>query len=64
MEQPLGYISNYYTKYVCKLKKVIYGLKQALEFGMVRLPNTYLASNSDASLFVKKKGSLHVIALL
>jgi len=69
MEQPPGYISKSHTMHVCKLKKALYGLKQAPRawFGKIAeylLFCGYYALDSDSSLFVKKKGELHMLVLL
>ena len=65
MEQPLTYISNSHLEYVCKLKKALYVLKQAPRAWYGKITEYlyfcgYLASNSDVSLFVKNKESLHI----
>ena len=54
---------------VCKVKKALYGLKQTPRAWYDKIVEyikfyVYLASNSDACLFVKKKERFHVFVLL
>ncbi|KAK8951797.1 hypothetical protein KSP39_PZI003445 [Platanthera zijinensis] len=69
MDQPLGFVSEVHPDYVCKLRKALYGLKQAPRAWYGKIAEYlqfcgYLASNSDSSLFIKKKGELSVLVLL
>lgn len=64
MWQPPGFIDPYYPTYFCKLRKAIYGLKQALQAWYHELCKFLIAlgfenSHPDTSLFVlKTKGHL------
>ncbi|KAG7548326.1 Integrase catalytic core [Arabidopsis suecica] len=69
MEQPPGFESREHPDHVCKLKKALYGLKQAPRAWYGKVAQFlqfcgYEASNSDPSLFFKKKGGVHVVVLL
>ncbi|KAK8940855.1 hypothetical protein KSP39_PZI009825 [Platanthera zijinensis] len=69
MDQPPGFVSEVHPDYVCKLRKALYGLKQAPRAWYGKIAEYlqfcgYLASNSDSSLFIKKKGELSVLVLL
>ncbi|KAG7551025.1 Zinc finger CCHC-type [Arabidopsis thaliana x Arabidopsis arenosa] len=69
MEQPPGFESREHPDHVCKLKKALYGLKQAPRAWYGKVAQFlqfcgYQASNSDPSLFFKKKGGVHVVVLL
>lgn len=69
MDQPPGFQSSRFPDYVCLLKKALYGLKQAPR-ACYRKISQYLsfygfvASSADASFFVKKNSSVHVLVLL
>nr|KYP71480.1 Copia protein [Cajanus cajan] len=59
MEQPPGFVDFKYPNHVYKLKKVLYGLKQALRSWYDRLSkffieNDYVRGKVDNTLFVKK----------
>ena len=67
MDIPQGYISNAPKSHVCKLKKVIYGLKQSPRAWYSKLHNAlksqnFSVSNTDHSLFIKH--SNHVIIVI
>lgn len=57
MRQPPGFVSSQHPHYVCKLRKPIYGLRQASRAWHTTL-NSYLLtigfhkSDSDGSLFI------------
>lgn len=58
MEQPKGFERKVYSDYVCKLKKVIYGLKQSPRAWFGKIAeflelNGFKITNADASLFMK-----------
>lgn len=60
--QPEKYVSKEHPTFVSKLKKAIYGLKQALRawFGQLRttmLRMGFVGSLADSSLFILKKGN-------
>jgi hypothetical protein len=67
MEQPKGFQSKTHPEYVCKLKKTLYGLKQALrawygKIGEFLIQNGFKVAPSDSSLFVKsKEGRLAIV---
>ncbi|KAK8926657.1 hypothetical protein KSP39_PZI018974 [Platanthera zijinensis] len=63
MIPPPGYVSEDHPGYVCKLRKSLYNLKQAPRAWYGKIAEYlqfcgYFASDSDSSLFVKKKGEL------
>lgn len=69
MKQPQGFVDPNYPHHVCKLRKSLYGLKQALrawnsKFTSYLLAIGFHASLSDTSLFIRKDGSDIVILLL
>jgi len=58
MEQPLGYVDQTHPNLVCKLKKTLYSLKQALrtwsdKIGQYLVTSGFQTSNVDFSLYVK-----------
>lgn len=60
MKQPLGYKDSTNPHYVCKLKKALYGLRQAPRawfsiFSSYLLIPSFTTSKSDTSLFVLHK---------
>ena len=67
MNQPMGFQSQEYPNYVCKLQKAFYGLKQASRawYGKIAKFMThsgYSMSFVDSSLFVKaNKGKLAIV---
>ena len=67
MNQPMGFQSQEYPNYVCKLQKAFYGLKQASRawYGKIAEFMThsgYSMSFVDSSLFVKaNKGKLAIV---
>ncbi|KAM0044971.1 putative RNA-directed DNA polymerase [Helianthus debilis subsp. tardiflorus] len=68
MKVPQGFKTEIETR-VCRLRKSIYGLKQASrnwyhKFTNVLLEMGYKQSVADASLFIYKAGSSHVAALI
>jgi hypothetical protein len=59
MEQPPGYVDQTRPNLVCRLKKTLYGLKQALrawsdKIGQYLVTNGFQTSNANFSLYVKK----------
>jgi hypothetical protein len=59
MEQPLGYVDQTRPNLVCRLKKTLYGLKQALrawsdKIGQYLVTSGFQTSNANFSLYVKK----------
>ncbi|KAJ0589411.1 putative RNA-directed DNA polymerase [Helianthus annuus] len=63
MEAPPGFNENFKTKEVCRLKRTLYGLKQSPRawFGRFTLAMKgygFQQSNSDHTLFLKRKGKL------
>jgi len=59
MEQPPGYVDQTHPNLVCRLKKPLYGLKQALKvwsnkIGQYFVTSGFQTSNADFSLYVKK----------
>ncbi|KAK1441129.1 hypothetical protein QVD17_06967 [Tagetes erecta] len=68
MKPPEGYYSHNETR-VCKLKRSLYGLKQASRMWNEKLVGVlidygFLQSRCDHSLFVKRSGSIIVMALV
>ena len=67
MEQPKGFGSTSHPDFVCKLKKTLYGLKQAsrARYGKIAeflLQSGYVLAPVDSSLFVKEqKGKVAII---
>ena len=60
MELPPGYTTFTETKVVCKLQRVLYGLKQSLrvwfgQFSLAMRKYGFKQSNSDHTLFIKHK---------
>ena len=69
MEQPQGITSKEYPDYVCRLKKTLYGLKQASRawFGKIAQYLNFCGFKSscvDPSLFVKKTTTVCTLLLL
>ena len=69
MEVPPGYGNNLAAHTVCKLKKVLYGLKQSPRawfgrFARVMMAMGYRQSQGDHTLFIKHSPSRGVTALL
>jgi hypothetical protein len=59
MEQPLGYVDQTRPNLVCRLKKVLYSLKQALrawldKIGQYLVTSGFQTSNVDFKLYLKK----------
>jgi hypothetical protein len=59
MEQPLGYVDQTHPNLVCRLKNILYGLKQALKvwldkIGQYLITSGFQTSNANFSLYVKK----------
>jgi len=59
MEQPPGYVDQTHPNLVCRLKKPLYGLKQALKvwsnkIGQYLVTSGFQTSNANFSLYVKK----------
>jgi hypothetical protein len=59
MEQPPGYVDQTHPILVCRLKKALYNLKQALrawsdKIGQYFVTSGFQTSNADFSLYVKK----------
>ncbi|XP_076951121.1 uncharacterized protein LOC143624310 [Bidens hawaiensis] len=62
MEAPPGFIKNFKTKEVCRLKKSLYGLKQSPRawfggFTLAMRKYGYQQGNSDHTLFIKRQGN-------
>ena len=60
MDLPLGYMPEMHSQKVCRLKKALYGLKQSPKAWFGRFTKSminfgYHQSNSDHTLFLKKK---------
>jgi hypothetical protein len=60
--QPTGFVDSLHRDHVCKLAKSLYGLKQAprawfKRFAAFAITIGFVASRSDASLFILKQGS-------
>jgi len=51
MVQPLGFVHPSFPNHVCRLKKAIYGLKQAQELGFQDLVTSYF----NSALWVQKR---------
>jgi hypothetical protein len=69
MEQPSGYEDATKLGYVCKLDKVLYGLKQATRAWYSRLSDKLIslgfhASKADASFFFCSKGDINIFVLV
>lgn len=69
MEQPPGFVDKSHPKFVCKLHKAIYGLKQPPRAWYTRLSQFLLnlgftASLVDTSLFLHINGSLKIFLLI
>ena len=69
MRQPLGFAHSQFLSHVCKIKKAIYGLKQATrgwfqKFSRFLLTHGFTCSPSDTSMFVYHHGSTTIILLL
>jgi len=63
IEAPLGFSKDFQRNEVCKLKKALYGLKQSPHawfgrFTVAMKRYGYKQSNSDHTLFLKRKGDL------
>ncbi|KAK1414103.1 hypothetical protein QVD17_29844 [Tagetes erecta] len=63
MDPPPGFMENYNSREVCRLKKSLYGLKQSPRawFGRFTLAMKkygFKQSNSDHTLFLKRRGKL------
>jgi hypothetical protein len=59
MEQPPGCVDQTHPNLVCRLKKTLYGLKQALKAWLDKIrqyliTSGFQTSNADFSLYVKK----------
>lgn len=68
MEQPPGFIDQTKSNYVCRLRRSLYGLRQAPRQWYSKLVHNltllgFTSSNADSSLFIFRKGE-HVIFLL
>ena len=69
MSQPPGFVDTDRPDYVCKLRKAIYGLKQApkawyMELKTYLLSVGFVNSYSDTSLFIRQKGKSIVYILV
>ncbi|KAA0026101.1 putative mitochondrial protein [Cucumis melo var. makuwa] len=69
MMQPPGYVHPSYPKYVCKLNKAIYGLKQApcawnATLSKELLKWSFINSRSDSSLFIFRRNNSVVLLLV
>lgn len=68
MEQPLGFVAQGQTHLVCKLKKVIYGLKQSLrawfdQFTQVVFAARFKRSQDNHSVFMQHS-SFGIVVLI
>lgn len=68
MEQPLGFVAQGQTHLVCKLKKVIYGLKQSLrawfdQFSQVVFAARFKRSQDNHSVFMQHS-SFGIVVLI
>jgi hypothetical protein len=69
MQQPLGFEDPKRPSYVCKLDKVLYGLKQTPRAWYSKLSNKFIrlgfpASKADTSLFFYNKGGVTIYVLV
>ena len=69
MTQPEGFLVSRQQDKVCKLKKSLYGLKQALKqwyeiFNITLVDNDFVVNSSDTCVFSKMIGSDCVIICL
>lgn len=69
MQQPPGFTHSEFPHYVCKLKKAIYGLRQAPKawhdaLKVVVLDYGITTSLSDSPLFIYHKGEVHALLLV
>ena len=69
MEQPEGFVSSHDSNMVCKLKKSIYGLKQAsrswnLRFDEVIRLSGFLKNVEESCVYKKVSGSMVVFLVL
>ena len=67
--QPAGFVHELHRDHVCKLAKSLYGLKQAprawfQRFATFAITIGFVASRSDASLFILKRGTQAAYLLL
>jgi hypothetical protein len=67
VEQPKGFKNPHHTDLECKLKKALYGFKQAPRALYKRI-TTYLVSHGstrgivDSTLFIRKKGKYMLLS--
>lgn len=69
IEQPCGFIDPIYSEHVCRLKKVLYGFKQASRAWFLQLSNIvldlgFVSSSVDSSLFTFHYGKVLVFVLI
>ncbi len=69
MEQPPGYVDQTHPNLVCRLKKTLHGLKQALRVWLNKIGQYFVASgfqtsNANFSLYVKKTNHGIVIIVI
>ncbi|XP_044326125.1 uncharacterized protein [Triticum aestivum] len=69
MQQPPGFEDATYPSHVCKLQRSIYGLKQSPRAWYARLSQRlsqlgFVASRSDASLFIFSQGKIQIYMLV
>lgn len=69
MTQPLGFEDKHYPDYVCKLKKSLYGLKEAPRawYDTLKSSSTDIGfpqCTSDFSIFFKKTSSSLLLVLI
>ena len=69
MGQPMGFQSEDHPEHVCKLRKALYGLRQAPRawYGKIAeflTHSGYSVTSADSSLFVKAKGGRTAIVLV
>lgn len=69
MEQPPGYIDPAYPNHVCRLKKALYGLRQAplawyQRFRSFLLDLGFSGTHADTSLFIFSQGSTTIYLLV
>jgi len=69
MKAPPGFSKDFQRNEVCKLKKILYGLKQSPRawfgrFTVAMKRYGYKQSNSDHTLFLKRKGDLIICLII
>ncbi|KAL8114976.1 hypothetical protein AgCh_021702 [Apium graveolens] len=69
MHQPPGFVDSMYPSHVCRLRKIIYGLRQPFREWHIALRNAlielgFIQSKSDTALFLYHRGSVHLFLLV